>query len=194
VKELIVYAGPNGSGKSSLRDILNDTTEVVIDPDRLAREINPDQPRTADYAAGRRAVRLFHAALEDGRSISLETTLTGRTVMARLHAARAASYGITLIYIALHSAELNVQRVAQRVSRGGHAIEPSVVRRRVAESQANLPQALALAHRAVVLDNSGPAHRRLLEIRNRSVVFESPDMPDWLKRRLPTIRMVLAPT
>jgi len=146
----------------------------------------------ADYEAGRRAIRVFHAALAEGRSISLETTLTGRTVLARLRTARAAGYDVTLIYIALENAELNVQRVAQRVSRGGHDIEPSLVRRRVGESQANLPQALALAQRAVVLDNSGPAYRRLLEMRNRDIVFISPDIPDWPKRRLSAIRTMLA--
>lgn len=192
MRELVVYAGPNGSGKSSLRDILNDTADVVIDPDSLARAVNPGQPRMADYEAGRRAVRLFHAALAEGQSISLETTLTGRTVLARLRTARAAGYDVTFIYIALENAELNVQRVAQRVGRGGHHIEPSLVRRRVGESQANLPQALALAQRAVVLDNSGPAHRRLLEIRDRNIVFVSPDIPDWLKRRLSAIRTMLA--
>jgi len=71
VRELIVYAGPNGSGKSSLRDILNDTADVVIDPDRPARAVNPGQPRMADYAAGRWAIRLFHAALVEGRSSPL---------------------------------------------------------------------------------------------------------------------------
>jgi predicted ABC-type ATPase len=192
VRELIVYAGPNGSGKSSLRDVMNDTVDVVIDPDRLAYAVNPGQPRMADYEAGRRAIRLFHAALAEGRSISLETTLTGRAVLARLRTARAAGYDVTLIYIALENAELNVQRVAQRASRGGHDIEPSLVRRRVGQSQANLPQALALAQRAVVLDNSGPAHRRLLEMRDGNIVFVSPDIPDWLKRRLSTIRTMLA--
>jgi predicted ABC-type ATPase len=194
VRELIVYAGPNGSGKSSLRDILDDTSEVIIDPDRLARAVNPGQPWMDDYEAGRRAIRLFHAALAEERSISLETTLTGRTVLARLRTARAAGYDITLIYIALENAELNVQRVAQRVSRGGHAIEPSLVRRRVGGSQANLPQALALAQRAVILDNSGPAHRRLLETRERNIVFLAPNIPDWLGRRLSVIRTALAET
>ena len=85
---------------------------MVIDADRIAREINPDQPHVAAYEAGRQAIRLFHAALAEGRSICLETTLTGRTMMARLYAAKAAGYDVTLIYIALQSAELNVQRVA----------------------------------------------------------------------------------
>jgi predicted ABC-type ATPase len=57
---LLVYAGPNGSGKSSLRDqgVLPDPVEVVIDPDRIARSLNPGDPRAADRAAGQAAIVL----------------------------------------------------------------------------------------------------------------------------------------
>jgi predicted ABC-type ATPase len=61
-----------------LRDLVAATTDVLIDPDRIAREINPSAPRSADLAAGRRAIRLFNDAVEQARSISLETTLSGR--------------------------------------------------------------------------------------------------------------------
>jgi predicted ABC-type ATPase len=49
-----LHAGPNRADKSSLRGILNDTFKVVIDPNCLARTVNPDQPRMADYNAGHR--------------------------------------------------------------------------------------------------------------------------------------------
>ncbi len=55
----IVYAGPNGSGKSSVRDVIDSPVEVVIDPDRIARQINAADPRSVDPEAGRAAVRLF---------------------------------------------------------------------------------------------------------------------------------------
>jgi len=83
MRALIVYAGPNGSGKSSLRDILPDPSEVIIGPDWLARQINPVMPRSADYQAGRLAIRLFQLALTQGQSISPRSTLTGRVVLER---------------------------------------------------------------------------------------------------------------
>ncbi len=70
---LLVYAGPNGSGKSSLRDqgTSPDPVEVVIDPDRIARSLNPEDPRSADRAAGQAALTLFSASLAERRSLSL---------------------------------------------------------------------------------------------------------------------------
>ena len=81
MSRLIVYAGPNGSGKSSLRETFGETTDVVIDPDQIARAINPTDPRAVDREAGVTALTLFRETIEARRSLSLETTLSGRTVL-----------------------------------------------------------------------------------------------------------------
>ena len=70
MKRLIVYAGTNGAGKSTLRAGGADPVEVEIDPDRIARQINPGDPRSVDFAAGKEAVRQFDRALNEGRSLS----------------------------------------------------------------------------------------------------------------------------
>lgn len=60
----------------------------------------------------------------------------------------------------LRSPELNVDRVAQRVSEGGHHIPEHVVRRRYDTSLARLVEAIHLAHGTMIFDNSeltGPA-------------------------------------
>lgn len=83
----IVYAGPNGSGKSTLREQLGEEAEIVIAPDRIARRINPADPRSVDREAGAEAIRLFRQTLLARRSMSLETTLTGHTVLKRMNEA-----------------------------------------------------------------------------------------------------------
>jgi len=45
LKRLIVHAGANGAGKSSLRAGGADPVDVEIDPDRIARQVNPADPR-----------------------------------------------------------------------------------------------------------------------------------------------------
>jgi len=118
VKTLIVIAGPNGSGKSSLRDALINPVAEVIDPDRIAREINPGNPEAVSREAGAAAIRQFERSLKDGRSISLETTLSGHSGLMRMKRAKAAAYDVSLVYVALTDAELNVSRVAARVRQG----------------------------------------------------------------------------
>lgn len=57
MKDFIMFAGPNGSGKSTVRDTIINPVEVVIDPDRIARELNPGDPKSAEGMAGREALR-----------------------------------------------------------------------------------------------------------------------------------------
>ncbi len=187
MKRLIVYAGANGAGKSSLRAGGVDPVEVEIDPDRIARQINPADPRSVDFAAGREALRQFDQAIADDRSLSLETTLTGRTVLSRMQTAKDAGYDVALRYVAVSDAETNLRRVAARAARGGHWIEPDTVRRRVASSLENLPTAIGIVDRALLLDNSGTTHRTVFEVEHGRVLYEAPDPPLWLTRQMPRI-------
>ncbi len=190
--DLIVFAGPNGSGKSSVRDAAANPAEVVIDPDRIARQLNPADPRSVDAQAGKAAVRLFEESLAQGQSICLETTLTGHSAVLRMQRAKNAGYTVSLVYVALHDPELNVRRVAARVRQGGHRIDPDTIRRRVGASLANLSRALAIADQAIVLDNSGPTHRRVLETAAGRVTYLSDPLPQWLDRQIPAILAALA--
>ena len=187
----VVYAGPNGSGKSSVRDSKPIPVEVVIDPDRIAREINPQAPRSVDNEAGKRALRLFDETIKAGRSVSMETTLTGYSVIRRMEQAKAAGYQVGLVYVALDDPELNVVRVAERARRGGHAIDPDTVLRRVGRSLENLPRALAIADQAIVFDNSGLSHRRVLEAADGRITFLAQDLPGWLDEQMPQIAGLL---
>jgi len=180
LRQLIVYAGANGAGKSSLRAGGTDPVDVEIDPDRIARQINPADPRSVDFAAGKEALRLFDRTLAEGRSLSLETTLTGRTVLGRMQAAKDSGYDVTLRYVAVNDVAMNIRRVEGRAVQGGHWIDPETIRRRVAGSLSNLPAAIVIADRAVLLDNSGSSHRQVLEIERGQVLFEALDPPRWL--------------
>lgn len=186
---LLVYAGPNGSGKSSLRDtgVLPDPVEVVIDPDRIAREINPVEPRAADRVAGKTALALFESSLAAGRSLSLETTLAGHSILRRLRTAKAAGYDVELRYVALENVALNIQRVRARAAIGGHFIAPADIRRRYAGSLANLPKALAIVDRAILADNSGVVHRVVLEMAGGQITRAVSDLPGWLLPLMPWI-------
>ena len=105
--------------------------------------------------------------------------------------AKAAGYEVALIYVALNDPQLNVDRVTERARQGGHYIEPDTVRRRVGSSLDNLPRALAIADQSVVLDNSGPAHRRVLEVADGRLTFQAEQLPQWLQDRLPSIETEL---
>lgn len=187
MKRLIVYAGANGAGKSSLRAGGTDAVDVEIDPDRIARTINPDNPRSVDLAAGREALRLFDQTIAEGKSMSLETTLTGRGILTRMQAAKDAGYEVELRYVGVRDADLNVARVSARASQGGHWIDEADVRRRALSSLANLPAAVSIADRSLLLDNTDTTHRPVLAVEYGRVLFQSPDLPPWLAGKMARI-------
>lgn len=151
----VFYCGANGSGKSTLRGLRQDSVSIVIDSDHIAKEISPENPRLADTQAGRKAIQLFNYALQNGISFSMESTLSGVSVLKRMEMAKQAGFLLEIHYIGLNSAELNVQRVAERVQNGGHWIDPDLVRQRFYNSRDNLYQAIELAHSCLIYDNSG---------------------------------------
>jgi len=192
VSRFIVYAGPNGAGKSTFREIGDDPVDIVIDPDRIARDIDPQAPDRVQVEAGRAAIMLFNRCLADGTSMSLETTLTGATVLHRISAARRAGFRVILRYVALSSVELHLMRIAHRVRKGGHDIPPETVRRRYEASLDNMPKALADADDAIIVDNSAEERHILLSTVSGRILEKSSNPPDWFARRWPAIEAALA--
>ena len=119
--------------------------------------------------------------------MSMETTLTGRSILGRMQAAKDAGYDVTLRYVALNDPEKNIRRVEGRVAEGGHWIDPETIRRRVTNSLENLPAAAAIADRSVLLDNSDATHREVLQIERGRVIYQAPDPPAWLTGQMPRI-------
>jgi predicted ABC-type ATPase len=187
---LLVYAGPNGSGKSSLRHLGQkaDPVDVVIDPDRIARAINPADPRAVDRAAGLETLRIFATTLAARRSMSLETTLAGHSVLSRLQAAKSGGYDVEPRFVALDFVALNIERVQARAASGGHVIAPDDIRRRYARSMDNLPRALLIVDRATLVDNTGRSPRPVMDIIGRRIVRAVPDLPQWLLSLMPALR------
>ena len=76
---LTVIAGPNGSGKSTLtRSLEFEGRDRLLDPDTIARGLNPLNPSAAAIAAGRDVLKRTADYLGRGSSLAVETTLSSR--------------------------------------------------------------------------------------------------------------------
>ena len=84
--------------------------------------------------------------------------------------AKAAGFNVDLYYVALDTVERNIERVKFRVALGGHDIPEDAIRRRYKGSLAHLPQALALADEAVLVENSEIRPRIVFQLRGGYVV------------------------
>ena len=148
-----VIGGPNGSGKSTVFELLNPEGEFV-NADVIARRIHPLAPQSVDLLAAKATLERLQELLNDSRNFVFETTLSGRQPIALMERARNSGYQVGLVFVVLADVDLNVKRVAERVSKGGHDIPDVIIRRRYSKSFANLAKAIRIAHGCLIYDNS----------------------------------------
>lgn len=135
---MYMLAGANGSGKSTISKVLLPTEGIVyVNPDDIARELNPEDPPAAKIAAGKEAIRRIDELLEEGASFAIESTLSGSGYVEIIRRAKSLGYMITIAYVFVDSAEFCLERIRVRVQNGGHGVPADDVRRRYGRSKEN---------------------------------------------------------
>jgi predicted ABC-type ATPase len=132
---IIIIAGPNGAGKTTFaREFLPQEAgcAVFVNADLIAAGLSPFAPEAAAIQAGRLMLQAIALHVARRESFAFETTLSGLGYARQIPQWRAAGYGVELHFLALPSADMAVQRVAERVRQGGHDIPEDVIRRRFA--------------------------------------------------------------
>jgi predicted ABC-type ATPase len=158
---LWIVAGPNGSGKSTFynrTDIEGWGGSIwIINPDLLTQTIVEREGlpiAEANLAAVQRVEQWLDASIDTYQTIGVETVLSSpkyRRIVAR---ARERGFLIKMIYIVLHSAELQLRRIAVRVARGGHDVPADKVIDRRRRSFAELAWFARHVDQCTIFDNS----------------------------------------
>jgi predicted ABC-type ATPase len=155
---LVVIAGPNGSGKSTTAPtLLRDTLEVddFINADTIASGLSAFAPERVAFPAGRIMISRMQDLARSRANFALESTLSNRFLAPWITRLRNDGYVFHLVYLWLQSADLAVQRVAERVRQGGHAVPEATVRRRYGRSLDNFFNIYRpIADSWLLLDNS----------------------------------------
>jgi predicted ABC-type ATPase len=181
VPTLTVIAGPNGSGKSTVRSFVDfEGRERLLDPDVVARELNPLNPAAAAIAAGREILRRTAEYLSQRVSFAVETTLSGNQILDLIHKAKARDYEIHLVFIALDTPEHCIRRIKNRVAQGGHFIPEADVRRRYLRSMGRAGEVLRSVDVARFYDNSEDNARIILIARAGRVAWRADTLPEWM--------------
>ncbi len=136
MKKYTIVAGVNGAGKSTLYQLDPDLKcENRINADEILKEAGGNWQNLADVIkAGKTAVTLLNSYIETGVSFNQETTLCGNSVVRYINMAREKGYLIEMHYIGLASADIAKERVAKRVSQGGHGVAEADIERRYISS------------------------------------------------------------
>lgn len=138
---VVVLAGPNGAGKTTASPfVIRDTLGIneFVNADHIAQGLSGFAPETSAFAAGRIMLERLHELGRLRRTFAFETTLATRSFAPWMKELKGSGYSVQLVFLALPSPELAIQRVRHRVSQGGHDVPPDVVRRRFQRGLRNL--------------------------------------------------------
>ena len=140
-KHLYIISGPNGAGKTTasytvLPKILQ--CKEFVNADEIARGLSPFNPESVAIEAGRLMLKRISELLQRNESFSIETTLSTRSYFRLVEKAHSQGYDVTLLYFWLKSPQQAIERVTERVSKGGHDIPKDIIVRRYWEGLDNL--------------------------------------------------------
>jgi predicted ABC-type ATPase len=154
---LFILAGPNGAGKTTAsKTLLAEVfkTNIFINADKIAAQLNPLNVEAAAIQAGRMMLQEIERHLHERNTFAIETTLATRSYLNLVTKAQLIGYDVALFFFYLSSADLAKQRVALRVSKGGHNIPDNIVERRYMLGIKNLFEFIKIVDRWKVFDNS----------------------------------------
>lgn len=184
---LHILAGPNGAGKTSLYDgfVSRITDAEFVNADQLARQALGRHALTREEAAlGQGLADRRRAALLAKRaSFVTESTFSHPSKLELVRQAQALGYRVVVYHVNLVSDDLAVARVEARRRQGGHPVAEHNIRGRYERNQPLIREAVLLADRAFVFDNSalGAPPRRLVTFVRGRALGAAERLPDWAR-------------
>lgn len=169
-QNLYIISGCNGAGKTTasytvLPEILD--CREFVNADEIARGLSPFNPGGVAIEAGKLMLSRINELLERNATFAVETTLATRSYTNLVRRAHRQGYRVSLLYFWLSSPELAMQRVAERVSKGGHDIPVSTIRRRYTAGINNLFKLFIPAvDYWAIYDNSGVERLKIVSGRS----------------------------
>ena len=157
---LYIIAGPNGAGKTTFaKEFLPHYADCYefINADLIAGGLSPFQPDRVAIQAGKLMLEQIHSLSKSEVDFAFETTLSGKTYVRLIRDLKKRGYQIHLCFLWLSNVKLALNRIAERVQKGGHNVPEGVVRRRFGKGIYNLFNIYRpLLDFWILVDNSSP--------------------------------------
>ena len=177
---ILALAGPNGAGKTTFYNShLQSATLRFVNADVLSRELGLDP-----YLAAQMADRVRRRLVEERESFVFETVFSDPVgdKLKFLKEAASAGYAVVLCFIGISGPELSEERVAMRVSQGGHNVPAEKLLSRFPRTLANLKLAIRELPYVFVFDNDDlqrPFREGAVFENGHAITLAKP-LPGWL--------------
>jgi predicted ABC-type ATPase len=183
---VIALAGPNGAGKSTFYEAhLKDCGLRFLNADVLAGELGLDAYQGAEVAA-----KLRQELVKQGESFVFETVFSDPVGDKLNFLKQAAQQGYTVVmcFIGIAGSGRSEERVAMRVSQGGHDVPTDKLVTRFPRTMTNIRQAIRELQCVLVFDNDDLSipFRLLAVVQHGRPKFLARSIPDWLEPVLRT--------
>ena len=177
---LVALAGPNGAGKTTfVHAHLKPAALRFVSADVLAGELELEP-----YAAARAADALRRELVRQRESFVFETVFSD-PVGDKLEFLRDAvrqGYKVVLCFIGISGPAVSEERVAMRVSQGGHDVPLEKLQQRFPRTLVNLRTAVRDLPQVLIFDNEdlSKPFRKLAESQDGRMIFRADPLPLWL--------------
>jgi len=177
---MVAIAGPNGAGKSTSYEAhLKPAGLRFLNADVLAGELG-----IAAYQAAEVAAKLRQELVSQRESFVFETVFSDPVgnKLAFLKDAAQRGYSVVLCFIGIAGADRSEERVAMRVSQGGHDVPTDKLTSRFPRTMANLKQAILQLPCVAVFDNDdlGAPFRLAAVFQHGRPTYLATPSPRWL--------------
>lgn len=179
---VVAIAGPNGAGKTTFFEAhLKSSGLRFLNADAVARELEVDAYETA------RMIEALRTELAGQRESFIFETVFSDPVgdkLGFLKKSAQSGFAVVLCFVGISSADISDQRVAMRVSQGGHDVPPEKLAQRFPRTVANLAAAIRELPCVLVFDNDNlkaPFRHIATYVNGQAVQLTKPP-PSWFKR------------
>lgn len=178
---IVAIAGPNGAGKTTFFHAhLASAGLPFVNADKLAEEL-----AIGPYEAAQLADSVRCTMVSRSERFVFETVFSDPVgdKIAFLDGAARDGYVVVLCYIGLSDFNQSIERVAMRVSQGGHDVPDVKLRLRFSRSIENLRLAISRLPNVIVYDNSdlSAPYRRIAVFENENWRELMGPVPEWLQ-------------
>jgi predicted ABC-type ATPase len=176
---IVCVAGPNGAGKTTFYEAhLRAAGLYFVSADRLAREFSLEAYEAAEVAdTVRRLLR------ESRESFVFETVFSDPVggKLDFLKEAERTGYSVVLCVIGISDPGISEQRVAMRVSQGGHDVPTEKLIARFPRTMNNIRRAIRDLHAVWIFDNDDLRNpfRKIAVFEDGKAVFLADRIPGW---------------
>lgn len=177
MKIYTIIGGVNGTGKSSLTGVLKAQRSdlgVIVDVDKITALAG-----FSPLEGGKLAVRRIEECLNKGVSFTQETTLSGFRTAQTAAKAKEGGYHVRMFYVGLDTPQESLERIANRVRRGGHNIGTEDVLRRFAGRWEAVSKVLPYCDEAHFFDNDN-GFVEVAAYKNGELILLGDLRPQWV--------------